>query len=45
MKEGDTLFTLARQFNTTVDRIKAANGLASDSLSVGQKLVISDRKS
>ena len=45
MKQGDTLFTLARQFNTTVDRIKAANGLAGDSLSVGQKLVISDRKS
>ncbi len=45
VKQGDTLFTLARQFNTTVDRIKAANGLASDSLSVGQKLVISDRKS
>ena len=45
VKEGDTLFTLARQFNTTVDRIKAANGLANDSLSIGQKLVISDRKS
>ncbi len=45
VKQGDTLFTLARQFNTTVDRIKAANGLNSDSLSVGQKLVISDRKS
>jgi len=45
VKEGDTLFTLARQFKTTVDKIKAANGLGSDSLSVGQKLVISDRKS
>ncbi len=45
VKEGDTLFTLARQFNTTVDRIKTANGLEDDSLSVGQKLVIADRKS
>ena len=45
VKEGDTLFTLARQFNTTVDRIKAANGLVSDSLTIGQKLVIADRKS
>jgi membrane-bound lytic murein transglycosylase D len=45
VKEGDTLFTLARQFKTTVDRIKAANGLDSDSLSVGQRLIISDRKS
>lgn len=41
VKEGDTLFTLARQFNTTVDRIKAANRLGGDALSVGQKLVIS----
>jgi membrane-bound lytic murein transglycosylase D len=45
VKEGDTLFTLARQFNTTVDRIKSANGLEGDSLNVGQKLVIADGKS
>jgi membrane-bound lytic murein transglycosylase D len=45
VKEGDTLFTLARQFNTTVDRIKAANGLDGDTLSVGQKLVISAGRS
>ncbi len=45
VREGDTLFNLARQFNTTVERIKAANGLADDSLSVGQRLVIADRKS
>jgi membrane-bound lytic murein transglycosylase D len=45
VKEGDTLFTLARQFNTSVDKIKAANGLGGDTLSVGQKLVIPDRKS
>jgi membrane-bound lytic murein transglycosylase D len=44
VKEGDTLFTLARQFNTTVERIKAANAINGNSLSVGQKLVISDGK-
>lgn len=45
VRDGDTLFNLARQFNTTVERIKAANGLAGDSLSVGQRLVIADGKS
>ena len=45
VKEGDTLFTLARQFNTTVDRIKTANRLGGDALSVGQKLVISAGRS
>lgn len=37
---GDTLFQIAKTYKTTVDRIKAANGLASDILVVGQKLVI-----
>ena len=40
VKAGDTLYTLARVFNTTVDRIKSQNSLATDSLTVGQKLVI-----
>jgi len=34
------LFQIAKTFNTTVDKIKAANGLVSDILVVGQKLVI-----
>jgi membrane-bound lytic murein transglycosylase D len=44
IKAGDTLFTLARQFDTTVEKIKADNRLADDGLSVGQRLVINGSK-
>lgn len=40
VKKGDTLWQLARQFNTTVDQIKEANNLTSNSLSIGQVLII-----
>ncbi len=38
---GDTLWSLARKFNTTVSEIKKLNNLTSDNLSIGQKLLIS----
>jgi LysM repeat protein len=37
---GDTLFSIAQRFGTTVEAIKAANGLASDFIVVGQELII-----
>ncbi len=37
---GDTLFAISRRFGTTVNAIKAANGLVSDFIYVGQRLVI-----
>lgn len=37
---GDTLFSLARRYNTTVSAIKSANGLSSDLIRVGQTLTI-----
>jgi LysM repeat protein len=40
VQNGDTLFQIAKNYKTTVEAIKAANGLASDILAVGQKLVI-----
>ena len=40
VKNGDNLFQIAKSYRTTVEKIKAANGLASDILAVGQKLVI-----
>ena len=40
VKPGDTLYQLSKTFNTTVEKIKADNKLASDDLVVGQKLVI-----
>ncbi len=40
VKNGDNLFQIAKSYRTTVEKIKAANGLASDILAVGQKLLI-----
>ncbi len=37
---GDTLFAISRRHNTTVDAIKAANGLSSDIIKVGEVLAI-----
>ncbi|MCX6567930.1 MAG: LysM peptidoglycan-binding domain-containing protein [Candidatus Aminicenantes bacterium] len=40
VQNGDTLFQIAKTYKITIDKIKADNGLASDILVVGQKLVI-----
>ena len=37
---GDTLWSLARRYGTTVDAIKALNGLTGDEIRVGQVLLI-----
>ena len=44
VRGGDTLFQIAQTYKTTVEKIKAENGLASDILYVGQKLVITAGK-
>ncbi len=41
VKVGDTLYSIAKLFNTTVDNIRNLNGLTSDVLSIGQVLKIS----
>ncbi len=40
VKPGDNLYSIARRFNTTVDKIKRNNNLTTSLLSVGQKLII-----
>ncbi len=40
VKSGDSLYSIARRFNTTVDDIKRLNNLESDILSIGQTLQI-----
>jgi peptidoglycan DL-endopeptidase LytE len=40
VKRGDTLFTIARLFDTTVDRIKSLNRLSSNRITVGTKLKV-----
>ena len=37
---GDTLYSIARRYNTKVDAIKAYNGLTNNTLSVGQIIQI-----
>jgi LysM repeat protein len=37
---GDTIFFIAERYGTTVDSIKAVNGLTSDFIIVGQELII-----
>lgn len=40
VQKGDTLYSIAQRYNTTVDNIKLANNLTSNNLSIGQVLVI-----
>ncbi|MDD2409757.1 MAG: LysM peptidoglycan-binding domain-containing protein [Bacilli bacterium] len=40
VKAGDTLYSIARTFNTTVEAIKSINNLTSNILSIGQRLII-----
>lgn len=40
VKSGDTLTKIAGQFGTTIKALRAANGLKTDSIKVGQKLKI-----
>ncbi len=40
VQKGDTLYSIARKYNTTVDNLKNINNLTSNTLSIGQNLVI-----
>ena len=41
VKKGDSLYSIARRNNMTVDELKSLNNLTSNILSIGQRLVIS----
>jgi len=45
VKNGDSLWVLARKYNTTVEAIKKANNLRTESLKPGQKLTIPGKSS
>lgn len=40
VKKGDSLWKIANKYNTTVEKLKSVNNLKTNTLSVGQKLVI-----
>ncbi|MDE6284236.1 MAG: LysM peptidoglycan-binding domain-containing protein [Bacilli bacterium] len=40
VKQGDSLYSIAREFNTTVSAITALNNLSTSVLSIGQKLLL-----
>ena len=40
VQKGDSLYSIAKKFNTTVDSIKRKNNLTSNILQIGQKLII-----
>lgn len=44
VKSGDTLWSVAKKFGISVDELKKVNNLTSNSLSIGQKLVIPSEK-
>ena len=42
VQKGDSLYSIAQRFNTTVDKLKELNNLTSNNLSIGQVLIISE---
>ena len=43
VKSGDSLYSISKRFNTTVDEIKMINNLSNNLLSIGQKLIIPNK--
>ena len=44
VEKGDTLYSIANKFNTTVDNLKDINNLINNTLSIGQILLIKDEE-
>ena len=38
--QGETLYSISKKYNTTVDQLKAINNLADNAISIGQTLLI-----
>lgn len=44
VQKGDTLYSIANKFNLTVDKLKELNNLNSDTLTIGQELIIMEQE-
>lgn len=44
VKNGDTLYSIGRKFNISVDELKKINNLVSNNLSIGQKLKLNNKQ-
>ena len=42
VQRGDSLYSIAQKYNTTVQALKSANNLTSNTLQIGQKLILPD---
>lgn len=42
VKSGDTLYSIARKYNISVDKLKELNGLKDNLISIGQNLLVSE---
>ena len=42
VKKGDTLYSIAKKYNLSVDELKSLNNLTNDTLKIGQKLCVSE---
>lgn len=42
VQKGDSLYTIARRYNTSIDNIKALNNLTNNNLSIGEQLKIKE---
>jgi len=43
VKSGDSLYQIAKKYNTTVDELKKINNLSSNNLNIGQKLILPNK--
>ncbi len=44
VKKGDTLYSIAKKYNSTVDALKRINNLPSDKILIGQKIYLQSKE-
>ncbi|OLO39274.1 hypothetical protein BTR23_09515 [Alkalihalophilus pseudofirmus] len=44
IERGDTLYNLSQRYNTSVEKLKSLNNLSSNTIYIGQKLIVSEKE-